>query len=62
MGSLGAMERGGKDRYFQEGREPSKLVPEGIEARVPYKGNLSGMIYQMVGVFLNYNAKPVFSN
>jgi IMP dehydrogenase len=49
MGSLGAMERGGKDRYFQEGRETSKLVPEGIEARVPFKGNLSGLIYQMVG-------------
>ncbi len=49
MGSLGAMERGGKDRYFQEGRENSKLVPEGIEARVPYKGNLSVLIYQLVG-------------
>jgi IMP dehydrogenase len=49
MGSLGAMERGGKDRYFQEGRESSKLVPEGIEARVPYKGNLAVMVYQLVG-------------
>jgi IMP dehydrogenase len=49
MGSLGAMERGGKDRYFQEGRETSKLVPEGIEARVPYKGNLAVLIYQLVG-------------
>jgi IMP dehydrogenase len=49
MGSLSAMERGGKDRYGQEGRESSKLVPEGIEARVPYKGKLSGMIYQLVG-------------
>jgi IMP dehydrogenase len=49
MGSLGAMERGGKDRYFQEGRELSKLVPEGIEARVPYKGNLAVMVYQLVG-------------
>ena len=49
MGSLGAMERGGKDRYFQEGRETSKLVPEGIEARVPYKGNLSVLVYQIVG-------------
>ena len=49
MGSLGAMERGGKDRYFQEGRETSKLVPEGIEARVPYKGNLSVLVYQLVG-------------
>ncbi|MDH5701080.1 MAG: IMP dehydrogenase [Nitrospirota bacterium] len=49
MGSLGAMELGGKDRYFQEGRESSKLVPEGIEARVPYKGNLAVMVYQLVG-------------
>ncbi len=49
MGSLGAMERGAKDRYFQEGRESSKLVPEGIEARVPYKGNLAVMVYQLVG-------------
>src|SRR5439155_2959073 len=39
MGSLGAMEEGSADRYFQEGEvSPSKLVPEGIEARVPYKG------------------------
>ena len=49
MGSLGAMERGGKDRYFQEGQEAAKLVPEGIEARVPYKGNLSVLVYQLVG-------------
>ena len=49
MGSLGAMEKGGKDRYFQAGRAASKLVPEGIEGRVPYKGTLSGVIYQLVG-------------
>jgi len=49
MGSLGAMEKGGKDRYFQTGRAESKLVPEGIEGRVPYKGTLSGVIYQLVG-------------
>ena len=49
MGSLGAMEKGGKDRYFQAGRVESKLVPEGIEGRVPYKGTLSGVIYQLVG-------------
>lgn len=49
MGSLGAMEKGGKDRYFQSGRPVSKLVPEGIEGRVPYKGTLSGVIYQLVG-------------
>lgn len=49
MGSIGAMEKGGKDRYFQAGRSESKLVPEGIEGRVPYKGTLSGVIYQLVG-------------
>lgn len=49
MGSLGAMEKGGRDRYFQAGRPESKLVPEGIEGRVPYKGTLSGVIYQLVG-------------
>ena len=49
MGSIGAMEKGGKDRYFQAGRPESKLVPEGIEGRVPYKGTLSGVVYQLVG-------------
>ncbi len=49
MGSIGAMERGGKDRYFQAGRPASKLVPEGIEGRVPYKGTLAGVVYQLVG-------------
>ena len=50
MGSLGAMKKGSKDRYFQSGQEePSKLVPEGIEGRVPYKGPLSSTIFQMVG-------------
>jgi IMP dehydrogenase len=49
MGSLGAMEQGGRDRYFQEHEQQSKLVPEGIEGRVPYKGTLSGMVYQLVG-------------
>ena len=50
MGSLGAMQRGGRDRYGQEPEtEESKLVPEGIEGRVPYKGTLSGNIYQLVG-------------
>ena len=50
MGSLGAMERGGRDRYFQEGeRSEKKLVPEGIEGRVPYKGTLSAVLYQLVG-------------
>ena len=50
MGSLGAMEKGSKDRYFQAGeRDQSKLVPEGIEGRVPYKGSVSSSIYQLIG-------------
>ncbi|GKS57804.1 inosine-5'-monophosphate dehydrogenase [Nitrospira sp.] len=49
MGSIGAMERGGKDRYGQVGRPESKLVPEGIEGRVPYKGPVANVIYQLVG-------------
>ncbi len=47
MGSMGAMAQGSKDRYFQEGQ--SKLVPEGVEGRVPYKGSLSDTIFQLVG-------------
>ncbi|HEY9569515.1 inosine-5-monophosphate dehydrogenase [Kurthia sp. 3B1D] len=47
MGSLGAMEKGSKDRYFQE--DAKKLVPEGIEGRLPYKGPLSDTVYQLVG-------------
>ncbi|MEJ2538909.1 MAG: IMP dehydrogenase [Gemmatimonadota bacterium] len=49
MGSLSAMEEGSADRYFQEGQERRKLVPEGIEARVPYKGPVSDTLYQLVG-------------
>ena len=49
MGSLGAMEKGSSDRYFQERVEAKKLVPEGIEGRVPYKGSLSAVIHQLVG-------------
>jgi IMP dehydrogenase len=50
MGSIGAMEAGSKDRYFQEHEtRVSKLVPEGIEGRVPYKGTLADYIYQLVG-------------
>jgi IMP dehydrogenase len=49
MGSIGAMERGGRDRYFHSGRPEAKLVPEGIEGRVPYKGTLAGIVYQLVG-------------
>jgi len=47
MGSLGAMAKGSKDRYFQENMD--KLVPEGIEGRVPYKGPVSETMFQMVG-------------
>ncbi len=49
MGSLGAMEKGSKDRYFQDSAEADKLVPEGIEGRVPYRGPLSGVVHQMAG-------------
>ncbi|MFH0764834.1 MAG: IMP dehydrogenase, partial [Calditrichota bacterium] len=49
MGSLAAMKKGSADRYFQEGAEPDKLVPEGIEGRVPYKGKLSATIFQLCG-------------
>jgi IMP dehydrogenase len=50
MGSLGAMKEGSSDRYFQEGLDsPSKLVPEGIEGKVPFRGPLSDMIFQLVG-------------
>ena len=47
MGSIAAMNNGSKDRYFQE--DNKKLVPEGIEGRVPYKGTLSDTIFQMMG-------------
>ncbi|MCY4610990.1 MAG: IMP dehydrogenase [Gammaproteobacteria bacterium] len=50
MGSLGAMQHGSRERYFQgEEREASKLVPEGIEGRVPYKGPLSDVLHQLIG-------------
>ncbi|WNG57969.1 IMP dehydrogenase [Archangium gephyra] len=49
MGSMGAMKQGAKDRYFQSDVEAVKLVPEGIEGRVPYKGSLSMNIHQMLG-------------
>ncbi len=49
MGSLGAMEKGSKDRYFQDSSDADKLVPEGIEGRVPYRGPLSGIIHQLAG-------------
>jgi len=50
MGSLEAMKRGSKDRYFQDAEDDiQKLVPEGIEGRVPFKGNLADTVYQMIG-------------
>jgi len=50
MGSLGAMKKGSKDRYFQDAEDDiKKLVPEGVEGRVPYKGPLSDTVYQFIG-------------
>jgi IMP dehydrogenase len=49
MGSLGAMQDGSKDRYFQNDVAADKLVPEGIEGRVPYKGSLSEVVHQLLG-------------
>ena len=49
MGSLGAMVQGSSERYRQGGRGGDKLVPEGVEGRVPFKGSLSGFVYQLVG-------------
>ncbi len=49
MGSIGAMTKGSTDRYFQEGTAADKLVPEGIEGRVPYRGKMSQVIHQMIG-------------
>jgi len=49
MGSIGAMSKGSTDRYFQEGTATEKLVPEGIEGRVPYRGKISSVVHQMMG-------------
>jgi IMP dehydrogenase len=49
MGSVGAMQKGSSDRYFQEGTEARKLVPEGIEGRVPYRGPLADTLFQLIG-------------
>jgi IMP dehydrogenase len=49
MGSIGAMTKGSTDRYFQEGTAADKLVPEGIEGRVPYRGRISDVVHQMIG-------------
>lgn len=49
MGSIAAMKKGSKDRYFQESTEERKLVPEGIEGRVPHRGPLASIIFQLIG-------------
>jgi len=49
MGSIGAMTKGSTDRYFQEGTAADKLVPEGIEGRVPYRGRIEDVVHQMIG-------------
>jgi IMP dehydrogenase len=49
MGSIGAMKRGSKDRYGQGGTADEKLVPEGIEGRVPHRGSLSSILHQLIG-------------
>jgi IMP dehydrogenase len=49
MGSVSAMKRGSSDRYGQESSAPEKLVPEGIEGRVPFRGPISGVVHQLVG-------------
>ncbi|HSM27484.1 MAG TPA: IMP dehydrogenase [Thioalkalivibrio sp.] len=49
MGSLGAMQQGSSDRYFQEASGPEKFVPEGIEGRVPYKGSIVAIVHQLTG-------------
>ncbi len=50
MGSIGAMSQGSRDRYFQELElSDSKLVPEGVEARIPYRGALSFTVHQLLG-------------
>jgi IMP dehydrogenase len=49
MGSIGAMQRGSNDRYFQEGTAADKLVPEGIEGMVPYRGKVADVVHQLIG-------------
>ncbi len=61
MGSLGAMQEGSSDRYFQEDGAPEKLVPEGIEGRVPYRGSLVSIVYQLIGglrASMGYTGSP----
>jgi IMP dehydrogenase len=62
MGSLAAMEKGSKDRYFQDASSADKLVPEGIEGRVPYRGPVGGIIHQLMGcgTVEDMRSKPKF--
>lgn len=63
MGSIGAMQKGSKDRYFQE--DNKKLVPEGVEGRVPYKGSASDTIYQLMGGLrsgMGYSGTPTIDD
>ena len=65
MGSLGAMREGSGDRYFQEDLEVEKLVPEGIEGRVPYRGTLADTVYQLVGGLrsgMGYTGAPTLAD
>ena len=61
MGSIGAMKRGSADRYFQDDFEEQKLVPEGIEGRVPYKGPLSALVGQMISLWKDTTLFSVLS-
>ena len=59
MGSISAMENGSKDRYFQSGAK--KLVPEGVEGRVAYKGSIEDTVFQLIGGLragMGYNGTP----
>jgi IMP dehydrogenase len=58
MGSIGAMTKGSTDRYFQEGTAADKLVPEGIEGMVPYKGLMGNIIHQFIGGLTKFYGIP----
>jgi IMP dehydrogenase len=66
MGSVGAMARGSADRYFQQDiKDTLKLVPEGIEGRVPYKGPLANVVHQLVGglrAAMGYTGNPTIAD
>ena len=65
MGSLGAMARGSADRYFQKEASADKLVPEGIEGQVPYKGSVGAVLHQMVGglrAAMGYTGHPTIES